>query len=77
MSADVLAWGLAQPQGSLTRALAEAYMTGAEEVVHDGVRVRYRSRADMMRVLSESYEGTLSTASRRPAATYARYNRGY
>lgn len=77
MSADVLSWASGQAEGSRYRALADAYVTGAEEVSHDGVRVRYRSRDEMMRIMVEGYEGTLSVSSRRPAVTYARFNRGF
>jgi hypothetical protein len=77
MSADVLSWALSQPAGSRYRVLAEAYTTGAEEVVHEGARIRYRSREEMMEILGQGHAAGLTDSSRRPSVTYARFSRGW
>lgn len=76
VNADILTWASSQATGSLARVLYEAYMSGALKVVIEGRTVEYRSLSDLERVMSSSYNSSLSASQRRPSVTYAQFSRG-
>lgn len=57
-------------------ALANAIATGALETDADGIRIRYRSLAEMRSLLAEM-DRQLTPATARPSVTYAAFNRGW
>jgi hypothetical protein len=77
MFATALAWAQAQAAGSQARGLADAYLSGALRVTHDGRTVEYRSSADLRGAISALYSASISTTLRRPAMTIARLGDGY
>ncbi len=56
--------------------LANAIAQGATVVVSDGVRVEYRSLAEMRSLLAEM-DRQLAPTTARPAVTFAGFNRGW
>lgn len=77
MDPVVLSWAIAQSVGTAARSLADAYTSGTLSVrFADGRMVTYRSLGDVERALTSLY-GVANTGSRRPAVTYAAFNRGW
>ena len=75
MDPNVLAWALAQPQGSRAATLAAAYTGGTTRVTFDGRTVEYRSLDELGRALA-ALHGAENSAARRPSATLASFTRG-
>ena len=71
----VLAWALAQPSGSRWRGLADAFTGGTTRVSVEGRTVEYRSLEEIARALIAGH-GAENSAARRPATTFASFNRG-
>lgn len=77
MFPTALAWAQAQAPGTQARALADAYLSGARRVRFEGGReVEYRDGAEIEAAILNVYSASLSTARRRPAATFARLGNG-
>ncbi len=75
MGPSVLAWALAQPQGSRAAALAAAYTGGTTRVTFDGRTVEYRSLDELGRALVV-LRGAEAATARRPSATLVSFSRG-
>jgi hypothetical protein len=71
----ILAWALAQPNGSRWRGLADAFTGGTTRVSVEGRTVEYRSLEEIARALIAGH-GAENGASRRPATTFASFARG-
>lgn len=77
MDPVVLSWAISQAVGTAARSLSDAYTSGTLAVrFADGRQVQYRTLADIERALAALY-GVANSGSRRPAVTYAAFNRGW
>ncbi|MBS7790306.1 hypothetical protein KTR66_09880 [Roseococcus sp. SDR] len=74
MSAEALAWALAQAPGTAARVLAAAYSSGALRVTHDGKTIEYRSTGEIMKAI-ETLRGAALPSARRPAVTLGTFSR--
>jgi hypothetical protein len=74
MNPDVLAWALAQSNGTRASVLAAAFTGGTTRVSIDGRTVEYRSLDELGRALSVLHTAA-NSAARRPSVTFASYSR--
>lgn len=78
MNPEVLAWALAQAEGTRWRELAEAYASGTLEVrFADGRAVRYRDAAHIATILCAGHAADAGSSARRPARTIAVVGDGF